>query len=77
MEGQKEWNALTESERFEIIKLAVLTNNQWKRIGETIGRNPETCKKNFIHIKNTIPSFQSRGGPKKLMMKQNKTLYIQ
>ena len=66
MEGQKEWNALTESERLEIIKLAALTNNQWKRIGETIGRNPETCKKFFYSYKKYNTIFPKQGRPKKV-----------
>ena len=66
MEGQKEWNSLTESERLEIIKLAALTNNHWKRIGETIGRNPETCKKFFYSYKKYNTIFPKQGRPKKV-----------
>ena len=47
MESQKAWNPLTEKEKLEIIKLveSPSTYHQWKFIGESIQRSPDTCKK--------------------------------
>ena len=45
MNNPKAWNPLTEKQRIEIVKQAETKGHSWKSIGQSIGRNPETCKK--------------------------------
>ena len=68
MESQKAWNPLTEKEKLEIIKLAESpsTYHQWKFIGESIQRSPDTCKKFYKSYLTNGTIFPKQGRPLKV-----------
>lgn len=73
MNNPKAWNPLTEKQRIEIVKQAETKGHSWKSIGESIGRNPDTCKKFYKAYQTTGTLFPKQGRPKKITdeVKQN------
>ena len=66
MQSQKNWSPLTEKQKIEIVKQAETSGHNWKSIGQSINRNPETCKKFFESYKKHGTLFPKQGRPQKI-----------